>query len=116
MKLALVLGTLILLWCASGSAQPMGYQITGAGTVSCGTWTADRRYPNSVPALQDAQWVLGFLSGIGFLEDADKNGEINPLRGVNAEAVWAWIDNYCHGNPLDLVVEAAVAFSRFHRH
>jgi hypothetical protein len=84
----------------------------GAGLDSCATWTADRQVPAAGPALQDEQWVVGFLTGIadGGLIDAD------PMRGVDAQAVWAWIDNYCRANPLDKILRAAEAFYQAHPH
>lgn len=48
------------------------------------------------------QWLLGFLSGVGF-----GNSSYDPLRGIDAEAVWAWVDNYCRNHPLDTVTHAA---------
>ena len=43
------------------------------------------------------QWVTGFLSGIGFVgEDG-----ADPLKGLDGNAVHAWIDNYCHAHPLE---------------
>jgi hypothetical protein len=38
------------------------------------------------------------------------------LNGVDAQGVWAWIDNYCHANPLDEVSGAAEAFVNAHPH
>jgi hypothetical protein len=74
--------------------------------VSCGTWTADRRQ-RSGGALQDEQWVLGFLSGVGY-EGYD------PLNGMDAEGVWAWIDNYCREHPIEQIIAAAEAFKSAH--
>jgi len=85
----------------------------GIGTSSCGAWTADRRYPDSAPAVTDEQWILGFLSGVGYL-GSGLSRNIDPLATVDAEAVWAWIDNYCHANPLAHITDAAGAFFAAH--
>jgi hypothetical protein len=84
--------------------------IIGAGLDSCGTWTFERRTPSLAGALQDGQWVLGFLSAVGFA------GALDPLRGVDARGVWAWIDNYCQANPLKNLTDAAIAFMSAHPH
>jgi hypothetical protein len=49
-------------------------------------------------------WVLGFSSGVGSV------GFENPLRGVDAQGVGGWIDNYCQAHPLDVIAKAASAF------
>jgi hypothetical protein len=56
------------------------------------------------------QWILGFLSGVGYRGE----GVVDPLNGVDAQAVWAWMDNYCQANPLKLVHEAGEAFVTAH--
>jgi hypothetical protein len=91
-------------------AAPGDYSLIGVGLNSCGTWTSDRAGQNAYPKLADEQWVVGYLSGMGF----EGGGKDNPLNGVDAEAVWAWIDNYCHANPLDHIAKAAEAFSYAH--
>jgi len=80
----------VLMMTETAVAQPT---YTSIGS-SCGTWIAMRRDRR---ALGGEQWVLGFLSGVGFLGVADG---WNLLKGVDANGVWAWIDNYCQANPL----------------
>ena len=106
--------TLILAAAASlglGSAEAQTYTAAGAGNDSCGTWSADRRVPYAPPALQDTQWILGFLSGVGFMA---KVAGIDPLHGVDSQAVLAWIDNYCRDNPLSSIADAGAAFKYAH--
>ncbi len=86
------------------------FMVIGTGLESCGTWTANRRYPNSIAAVMDEQWILGFLAGVGDAIPSDAD----PLRGVDAQAVWAWVDNYCHANPLDQIIRAGEAIFRAH--
>jgi hypothetical protein len=33
---------------------------------------------------------------------------VDPLDGTDAEAIFAWIDNYCRSKPLDQLEQAAV--------
>jgi hypothetical protein len=88
-----------------GGSRAYAYYAIGAGTGSCGTWTAERRHPNAVLALMDEQWVVGFLSGVGFY-----SGNLDPMKGLDAEAAWAWMDNYCKANPLASMADAAGQF------
>jgi len=75
----------------------------GAST-SCETWTTARR-DQKASALE--QWMLGYLSGMGKVLELKR---IDPLRGVDPNGVWTWIDNYCKANPLDLTVNAGTRF------
>jgi hypothetical protein len=74
---------------------------------SCERWTADQGQ-DGVTARQDEQWVLGYLSAVADWTDFD------PLHGIDAQGVWAWMDNYCQANPLVKITEAASAFVREH--
>jgi hypothetical protein len=119
MRFFLLLTVLIVL-VTTGATEAGAYLAIGSGIDSCGSWTANR--PAYTPgglatqsfqnALQDQAWVLGFLSGIGFVA---KNGA-DPLDGVDAEGVWAWIDNYCRAHPIEVLGQAAAAFYYAHPH
>ena len=74
---------------------------------SCLGWTAARKQ-DGVAGRQDEQWVLGYLSAVSDWTDLD------PLRGVDGQGVWVWMDSYCQANPLIKIVEAASAFVREH--
>lgn len=91
-----------------GSAQPQGYHLLGQGSMSCGLWTAARR---EHLATAPQQWVVGFLSGVGFSKG--KEG-FDPLDGVDGYAVWAWIDSYCQAHPLDPLSLGASTFAAIH--
>jgi hypothetical protein len=87
------------------------YAVIGYGLDSYGTWTAARRnHQDFGPKI----WILGFLSGVGFLGFWQEG--INPLNGLDAEAVLAWMDNYCQKHPLVLIADAGEAFVREHPH
>lgn len=69
-----------------------------------------RTGPNISLALDEATWVLGFLSGVGWVH----GGYLDPLNKLDAAAVLGWIDSYCAGHPLDSIAAAATAFVRAH--
>jgi hypothetical protein len=83
------------------------YTAIGVGTSSCGSWTAYRR---NREAFGFEQWILGFLSGAGF-EGTDGT---DPLNNTDADAVWAWMDNYCLAHPLDKIMNAGATFVTVH--
>jgi hypothetical protein len=83
MKLLLSWATLVIVL-MTGSAEAA--RILGAGTGSCGTWTADRRNTEGSYARKDGQWILGFLSGMVWSGPYYGRGEI--LKGMDAEGVW----------------------------
>jgi hypothetical protein len=97
----------------TGSVE--AYQILGPGVSSCADWTADRRtIGTSDPdvAYMDLYWVLGFISGVGYLGHPG----LDPLNGQSDMAVAAWVDRYCEAHPLDKIAVAAAAFIREHPH
>jgi hypothetical protein len=85
------------------------YQLLGPGGASCGTWTADRR--TGLHQI-DLAWVLGFLTAVGYI-GVDN---LDPLQGLDANAVAAWIDSYCQQHPLQDIDAAAQAFLHAHPH
>jgi hypothetical protein len=93
---------------ASVVAQSDRARDTGAAL--CDRWTADRRTPETGPAVADEQWILGFLSGIGYMG----LGELKPLNGISDKGVWAWVDVYCGNHPTAPIEQAAAAFSVAH--
>jgi hypothetical protein len=88
------------------------YSVIGSGIGSCGSWTTNRRAQISYPAVQEMQWVLGYLSGIGFVGQ----GGADPLNGAAASGVWAWSDRYCQNHPFDHIEDAAKAVYRVRPH
>jgi hypothetical protein len=110
--------TVLTVGLMTGHAEAWAYTAGGNGTASCGAWSAHRRQYNpggqvtrdSQAGLQETAWIIGFLSGIGFVgpQGAD------PLDGVDIDGVLAWVDNYCHGHPIENVAAAAAAFYYAH--
>jgi hypothetical protein len=94
-------------------AEAAGYNRLGAGTASCGIWTAFRQEgTTSARALSAEQWLLGFIDGI----TEASGGAADPLSGMDAEHVWDWIDSYCHANPTKSIADAGSAFIAAHPH
>ena len=93
----------VVLITSSGAA---GYSVRGNGTATCAAWTQ----ASSDTRTASEQWVLGFLSGIGFMA----LGELDPLRGLEAKAVAAWVDDYCRAHPEATLESAAGVFIREH--
>jgi hypothetical protein len=91
-------------------APAQGSRPMNIGTASCDIWAVDRRAPDKTAAIVDAQWVIGFLSGIGHMH----LGELEPLHGTDATQVWTWIDTYCRDRPTDTIEDATAAFAVAH--
>ncbi len=85
--------------------KPGTFTVYGGGSDSCGKWTQGRpdgRFrPEDSTAVTLDSWVLGFVSGSGYA--------IGNLRRVDSDGLDAFIDNYCHANPLKDISDAAAA-------
>ena len=107
LKLLLMAATMLL-----GQVPIMAqaaYHAGGVGAASsCGTWVAERARRR---ALGLEQWLMGFLSGVGWSQpDGD-----DPLTGLDANAVFLWMDNYCSKQPLEPIAMAAARLALAHR-
>jgi hypothetical protein len=69
------------LWVAAPTCAQT-YSVIGPGNSSCGTWAALWYNPHTINALEDESWMVGFLSGIGFVSPQD-----DPLHGMDADGV-----------------------------
>jgi hypothetical protein len=74
----------------------------------CVNWTLLR---SQKQAWLSEQWILGFLSGVGY---ASLWAGQNFRNGVEAYGVFDWIDSYCKVNPDDNLVRASEAFVLAH--
>ena len=102
-------GLLLLAAMSATTPASADYTIMGAGLASCGTWTQDRKN-RTIDEKQIEQWVLGFLSGVGYTGGT----KYNPLNGLDAPAILVWVDNYCLANPLKPLSQAAYSFIDAH--
>lgn len=93
----------------TSNATAEGFTIIGIGLDSCGSWTAARRDRHD---LGPGQWIFGYLSGMGWVA---VHG-VDPLNGLDGQAVLAWIDNYCRDHPLGDIASAGNAFAIVHPH
>jgi hypothetical protein len=86
------------------SAAPVSSaRIFGHGLSSCGKWT-DVRRSQSPDNIAHASWAIGYLSGINQVISAYEKKDI--LIRQDAQALLAWLDNYCRANPLETVGKA----------
>ena len=88
----------LLLWATNTNAADPGPMIYGFGALSCGKWLAAAQ--NSVDRGLNTAWVLGWVSAAG---------SYGHLPDTDAEAITAWIDNYCRDHPLDKIADASAA-------
>ena len=106
---------LMALLITTGVARAQMAAIAGVGVgISCGDWITERHkagWHSSWSTLEAQQWILGFLSGVGWANTPNEN----PLERTDAKGVWAWVDNYCQAHPLNHLVDAGPAFVREHR-
>jgi hypothetical protein len=81
------------------------HMVLGHGLVPCEEWTKERRENSPVAALRGA-WVLGYLTAVNrYAPWASKD----IAEGMDTEAVWSWIDNYCAQNPGEAIAHATAA-------
>jgi hypothetical protein len=93
---------------SGGANAQETYQGIGAGNSPCKTWTALRQEGHAVIG---EQWVLGFLSGVGY---ASAQTGVDPLKGVEAQDVFAWVDKDCQSHPLGRLAESVESFTVSH--
>jgi hypothetical protein len=70
--------------------------IYGAGTTTCGSWTAERKSNDWYPK---GQWMLGYITAISATTE-------RPMQQSESLAFAAWVDNYCAKYPLKQLYEA----------
>jgi hypothetical protein len=80
--------------------------IAGAGAQSCGKWL-EQRVSNDYFTM--GNWALGFLAGAAYY-----GVNLDPIEGIDSQAVAYWLDNYCRADPTARFVEALKAFIRQH--
>jgi hypothetical protein len=78
---------------AATAVQARQIKSAGAGAgATCGTWLADRQSGNWYSL---GNWALGFLSGMAASTD-----DLDPLDGLDSDAVAYWLDGHCQAHPL----------------
>jgi hypothetical protein len=97
-----------------------GYML-GIGASSCGKWMEARKVRGTPAEAMHTSWVYGYLSAEAALLASDardavllgKNSQtlieradiLNP-KYINANAINAWMDNYCRVHPLETIADA----------
>lgn len=72
---------------------PLAQGVVSLREPDCGGWLATRS-----PDLKD--WVLGYLSGMNLVWNAEQKTPAEPLTALSSlDEVFAWMDVYCHANP-----------------
>lgn len=103
MRLVLVALLLMAGASTSASAQARGnYTIIGAADTSCGKWTEVRANGQSIPM---EFWALGYVSGANAF--TAEGGDF--AKGMDAAAIFGWLDNRCRSQPLQLFARAVEA-------
>ena len=84
------------------SAQAPRLTVVGAGAgVSCSEWVAAGR---ADPELE--QWAFGFASAVAAGAQLQRGGD--PLAGLDADAIRAWLADHCRRRPEDALSVALV--------
>lgn len=103
----------LTLWAMMSSGSAAESYSIGAGVESCGQWIADfqnQSYLGIDSQHQNLEWVLGFMSAVGY----KKTPQENPLNGLDAQAVNAWMTQYCQSHPLAGIYQAAEVLIQQH--
>jgi hypothetical protein len=108
MRAFAVASLVVILEVARASASSDEAIVYGAGMVSCGEWHQYRENKDSLIKFQLQSWVDGYLSGVNLTSV----GADFLLPRPNPVAYYAWIDNYCGRNPLDVIAKAAFQLRR----
>ena len=96
----LILLATILVPCACWALEPGQVAISlGVGNASCGQWTQSRRETTDDQWLAYMSWVQGFLAAYYETHDV--------TRGIDANGLVGWIDNFCQRHPLENIAFAA---------
>jgi len=81
-------------------------EVLGAGTRSCGSWTADHQSRDGDDKkFVDDSWVMGYVTGF----NSWGSGTNDASGNIDNNGLLAWVTNYCASNPLDTVSQAASA-------
>jgi hypothetical protein len=104
------------------SAMPAGSgYVLDIGGNSCGKWIEARRVHGSLTEGLHTSWIYGYLSAAAALLGGEAKSAVflgkntktliekadilNP-KFIDANAINAWMDNYCNAHPLETIVGA----------
>jgi hypothetical protein len=89
-----------------GTANATPYTIYGGGTESCGQWIASANNGTRGWLLS---WVLGWVTAAGHYGVGAMYAKSPALQDSDADAIAAWLDNYCSTHSLDKMPKAVDA-------
>jgi hypothetical protein len=90
------------------STAAQAVPIAGAGTLSCGRVTQEHLQKNIFTKDQILAWVQGFQAAANLARE----GSHQPTKApADVASTNAYVDKYCHENPLKTVFDAAVQMS-----
>lgn len=105
MRLLILVSAILIGLSLQSMAQTRKY--IGYATTSCGSWTNERSKQYSIASLGLEHWALGFVSGSNWTSHGK-----DELADVDADAIYAWLDNYCRQNPLDKFPHAVTTLAQ----
>lgn len=99
---AVLAGFPLYAWDATPShAESKAFVIHGAGAISCGEWTADRK---GAIGYSDLGWVLGYLTAYNQYVWTRTD---DVAHGIDPDGIAAWMDGYCMAHPLNTIANGA---------
>lgn len=112
----LVSAALLLTGSGDVDAKDLSRQITALGPAgqSCSTWSHERQKLQRARSWSSdlkfmSAWITGYLTGSN--EAMVARGEQDALLTMHADlpAAFAWIDDYCHAQPINSIYDASAA-------
>lgn len=97
-----------------------GY-VLDVGASSCGKWIEARKVRGTPAEVTHTSWVYGYLIAAAARLESDARGavllgennqtliekaDILSPKYIDANAINAWMDNYCRAHPLETIVDA----------
>jgi hypothetical protein len=101
----------MVVWPAIGHALPNEngeYTKLGVGNLECGLWTQARQI-GDVNAVWWKTLILGWVQGYLTGYNHYGPGMFDDPKGVGADIVTGWVDDYCVQHPLNNIAGAAEA-------
>jgi len=94
-------------------AQPASaITVKGLGAATCTQWSihhpANGNSPNDLITIGQESWVLGFLSAVNSFAPQIHH---DIVKSADADALYAWITQWCSTRPLDVIGEGAAALA-----
>jgi len=106
MRAAICAVVLAVLPMSASAGDVVGTPINrGNGVDSCGTWSKNHEHPDDWGALSEDAWVTGFITA----SDTTLGMTMAFGGGVDNNALFSWISQYCAAHSLDSVEVASSA-------